>query len=58
MRNPLILAASMIAAAATASTPVMGWSSWNSFRVDISDLELQEPAGVRDLVARQRGIIT
>lgn len=34
MRNPLILAASMTAAAATASTPVMGWSS---FRVDISD---------------------
>ncbi|WP_290072699.1 UrcA family protein [Paramuribaculum intestinale] len=58
MRNPLILAASMTAAAATASTLVMGWSSWNSFRVDISDLELQEPAGVRDLVARQRGIIT
>jgi hypothetical protein len=48
----------MTAAAATASTLVMGWSSWNSFRVDISDLELQEPAGVRDLVARQRGIIT
>lgn len=58
MQNPLILAASMTAAAATASTPVMGWSSWNSFRVDISDLELQGPAGVRDLVARQRGIIT
>ncbi len=37
MRNPLILAAAMTAAAATASTPVMGWSSWNSFRVDISD---------------------
>ncbi|MDE5921692.1 MAG: alpha-galactosidase, partial [Paramuribaculum sp.] len=37
MRNLLALAAAMTVAAATASTPVMGWSSWNSFRVDISD---------------------
>ena len=39
-----VIAAAIAASAIQASTPVMGWSSWNSFRVNISDSLIMKQA--------------